>query len=111
MEKDNAFFCTLEGAPAVEHGYGAGFAVVTIPAAKACANPSGVGERAFGVRVLLLERFAFEIGVEGFQKRLVFWLKRIGDGAQRAFRCIAVAGMDQLLHDDSCDKHRHHHIA
>jgi hypothetical protein len=56
----------LEGLPTVEHGYEAGFAVIAIPSAKARANPGGVSEGAFWARILLFERFAFELSVKRF---------------------------------------------
>jgi hypothetical protein len=59
---------------------GTGFSVIAGPAAEPCEDPSGVSERALGMRIFLLLGFAFEafadllkhghvIGIEGVRER------------------------------------------
>ena len=100
-------FGGLELEPAVEHDDGPGFSVVTGPSAEAGADPCAVGERGLGVGVFLALGPAFELGAEGLQQGLVFGLEGIGDGPQRAWSGVALAGVNELLEAHRGDEGGH----
>ena len=83
-----------------EHDDGTGFSIVAGPASEPGQYPSGIGERAFGVRVFLLFGFAFQTSADAFES----WpIVRIEDIGERTFGFSLALG-DQLHDLDGGDQ-------
>src|SRR5271167_2016828 len=95
--ESGAVFCGVEVEPSFEHDHRSRFSIVSGPSAETRADPSGVSEGGFGMRVLLALGVAFKPCAEGFEERLIFRLEGIGQGSQGSGTLIAVPGMDELL--------------
>ena len=90
----------VELGEASDHDDGAWLSVVAGPAAEPCEDPGGIGERAFGMRVLLLCGLAFEGLADALQGGLVVGIE---DVAERAFGFTVALG-DELHHLDCGDQ-------
>ena len=96
-----------------EHDEWAGFSVVSGPSAEAGADPGGVGERAFGMRVLLPLGLALPVRRRGASRKGCRpQLEGVEDGSWRGFLAWrgAVPGVDQLLDDDGGDEQHGDHL-
>src|SRR5450432_3231352 len=93
----------LELSPSVEHDDRTGFAVIAGPASQSGADPGGVGERAFWMRIFLTGGLAFELGAKRLQQGRIFELEGVARRSQ-PLDGAAIARMDQLLNRDGGDQ-------
>src|SRR5437763_4324719 len=82
----------LEVLQSKTHDLGTWLSIIAVPSAQPGDDPSGVGQRAFWVRVLLALRLAFKLSRKGFQEPLV---GRI-EGCLQHLICAAIASAHQL---------------
>src|ERR1700693_2666479 len=87
-------FDGLEANEALEHDDGTRLSVVAGPAAQACEDPGGEGERASGMRIFLARSLAFEVCRDRFESEAIF---RVEGVFQRALT-DPVALADELQH-------------
>src|SRR5579871_1826121 len=97
-----AMLDSVEVSETPKHHDGAWFSVVAGPTAQSGEDPSGIGKRALGVRVLLFFGFAFEVLIDAFKRRLVARIENISDGAA----AFALALGNQLHHLDGGNQDR-----
>src|SRR5450631_1233336 len=93
----------LELSPSVEHDDRTGFTVIAGPASQSGADPGGVGERAFWMRIFLTGGLAFELGAKRLQQGRIFELEGVARRSQ-PLDGAAIARMDQLLNRDGGDQ-------
>src|SRR6266516_1880505 len=89
----------LEVLQSKTHDLGTWLSIIAVSSAQPGDDPSGVGQRAFWVRVLLALRLAFKFSRKGFQEPLV---GRI-EGFLQHLICAAIASAHQLQDDDAGD--------
>ncbi len=80
-EEERGALGGLDFEPPLKHDDGAWFSVISGPSAEAGADPGGVSERAFGMRVFLALGLAFEVSAIGFDEGDVLGFEDVGTGA------------------------------